>query len=209
MSKTQILLIAAFALILASGAFHQAALAESAPQVHAVVLGAAPGLPMQSIDAATTTAPAALSPITAMGPINSAWPSFCGTGSTCASDPSGSMLIGAPTETWPLATCTSNTAACGEVYNEIETNTASGTWKVQVEVKQGTSVIYDSGLQRTGDSLAAGQLGLSGFYVAFGPGDCFVKSVTCVAPVAGPATITYTNKIGTAIFKSTARITLQ
>jgi hypothetical protein len=118
------------------------------------------------------------------------------------------MLIGAPEELWSAATCTSTTTACGQIYNFVVSNTAKGAWSAQIEVKQGASVIYDSGLQSLGGTFAAGDIGYSGADVAFGVGDC-PKGVTCVAPKAGPATITYTNKIGTVTVTGTQAITLQ
>jgi len=209
MTKTRMFIFTAFAFILALGAVSQSALAADGPQFHAVLR---PG-PALSHGAAPDAAPAAASGITAMSGINAAWPAFCGSGGNgCASDPSGTILIGAPVELWSLATCTgaASSAPCGQVYNFIVSNTATGAWSIQLEVKQGTSVIYDTGLLKTDETFPAGDIGYSGFNVAFGPssGNC-PAAVTCVAPTAGPATITYTNKIGKISYKGTQTITLQ
>lgn len=210
MTKTSMFLFAVLALILTSGAFGQAALSPDGPQVHAVILGSAPGLPLEvTPDATAAATPAAASAMTAMGPLGSDWPDFCGSGSAhCASDPSYSLLLGEPEETWSRATCTSSTTACGQIYNVVVSNTAAGKWSVKLKVKQGTKVIYDTGMLGSGVTFAAGNIGYSYFSVAFGPGDC-AKGVTCVAPVAGPATITYTNKIGTTTVTGHQTITLQ
>lgn len=212
MTKTRMFLFAALALILTFGAFSRSALAQDGPQVHAAILGPAPGLPLDtSADATPAATPGAASGITAMGPINSAWPDFCGSGSaTCASDPAGTVLIGEPTETWSRASCTgsSSTSPCGQIYNFIVSNTATGAWSVKLEVKQGTKVILDTGMLSTGETFPAGDIGYSYFSVAFGTGNC-AKGVTCVAPVAGPATITYTNKIGAETIIGKQTITLQ
>jgi hypothetical protein len=207
MIKTRMFLFAALALILTFG---QLAFAQEGPQVHAVILGTAPGMPLEvTPDATAAVTPGAASAMTAMGPLGSSWPDFCGSGSsTCASDPSYSLLLGQPEETWSRATCTSETTACGQIYNVVVSNTASGAWSAKLEVKQGTKVIFDSGLLSTGSTFAAGDIGYSSFNVAFGSGHC-AKGVTCVAPVAGPATITYTNKIGTTTVTGHQTITLQ
>jgi len=205
MTKTRVFLFAALALVLASGALRQLATAANGPRIRAILRHGS-GVPFGVTPEAT---PTAASGITAMGPINTAWPATCGTGGTgCASDPSGTMLIGAPEELWSAATCTSTTIACGQIYNFVVSNTAKGAWSVGVEVKQGTKVIYDTGLQSTGSTFAAGDIGYSSADVAFGPGDC-VTGVTCVAPVAGAATITFTNKIGKVTVTGTQAITLQ
>ena len=212
MTKTRMFLFAALALILTFGAFSQLALAEDGPQVHAVILGRAPGLPLDvSADATAAATPGAASGITAMGPINSAWPAFCGSGGNgCAADPQYTLLLGDPEETWSRASCTgsSSSSPCGQIYNFFVSNTATGAWSVKLEVKQGTKVIYDTGMLSTGETFPAGDIGYSYFSVAFGTGNC-AKGVTCVAPVAGPATITYTNKIGAETIIGKQTITLQ
>ncbi|MGC9950538.1 MAG: hypothetical protein ABSF64_29580 [Bryobacteraceae bacterium] len=206
MTKNRMFLFAALALILAFGASSQLALAADGPKIHAVILGHAPGV---SHGAAPDATPTASSGITAMGPINAAWPAFCGaTGTGCASDPSGTILIGAPEELFSAATCTSSTVACGQIYNFVESNTATGNWEAQIEVKQGASVIYDSGLVNFNETFPAGDIGYTSASVGFGPGDC-PAGVTCVAPKAGAATITYTNKIGKVTITGTQTITLQ
>jgi hypothetical protein len=206
MKKT--LLFATLALVLAFGAFNQPALAGE-PQHGAKIIGPA-GLAQSS--AVPNATPTALSGMTAMTAINAAWPAFCDEpGTTCdASDPAGSMLVGEPTEVWSLATCTAvaSTSPCGEVYNAVISNTATGDWKLELEVKQGSSVIYDSGLINEKETFPAGDIGLSYFEVAFGPGNC-PSTVTCVAPVAGTATIEYINELGTTKVTGTATITLQ
>jgi hypothetical protein len=205
MTKTRVFQFAALALVLAFGAFGQLALAADGPH-HAAFLRPGPGVSSSANPDAT---PTALSGMTAMSAINAAWPDFCGTGSaTCASDPTGTILIGAPTELWSAATCTGTTTYCGEIYNVVVSNTATGDWQLELEVKQGTSVIYDSGLINEKETFPAGDIGLSYFEVAFGVGNC-VTGVTCVAPKAGPATITYTNKLGKTTVTGTATITLQ
>jgi len=209
MTKTRMFLFATLALIMAFGAFGQFALAAdfhmvAVPSVHHAV-------------SPDVGAPAAVATFLEMGPNPPvagpppSWPNSCGpsaTGSPCTADPAGSVLMAVPTSLWSAASCTSSTVACGQISQLIVSNTATGDYKVQVEIKQGTKVIMDTGLQDLKFTFPAGQ----GFFIyggaAFGPGNC-PKAVTCVAPVPGVATITYTNHIGTTIVSSHQTITLQ
>jgi hypothetical protein len=196
MTKSRMFLFATLALIMAFGAFGQFAQAADGPQfpVHARIIGPAEGI---SHGANPNVTPGGATAFTAMGPLppvdsgsSISWPAFCGpsvTGSVCASDPAGSILIGVPEETWSLASCTSSTTACGQAYNFFLSNTATGEWKYEIEVTQGTKVIYWSGLVDAMEVFPAGYIGALDFPVAFGVGDC-AKGKTCVAPVAGAAT---------------------
>jgi len=138
------------------------------------------------------------------------WPSQCGasvTGSFCPSDPAGSILLGAPQQYWPLTTCTSSSTACLQVVDFWANNTATGDWKVDIEVKQGTKVIFNTGVINTKQTLSAGEEYFSWDSIAFGPGDC--ATGTCATPVAGPATVSWTNTVGTTKTTATSIIYLQ
>jgi len=222
MTKSRMFLFATLALIMAFGAFGQFALAADGPQfpVHAAILGPSAGINHGA--SPNVAEPGGATAFTAMGPLppvdsgsSISWPAFCGpsvTGSVCASDPAGSILIGEPEETWSLASCTGSaaTAPCGQAYNFFVSNTATGEWKYEIEVTQGTKVIYYSGLIDAMEVFPAGYIGALDFPVAFGTakGNC-AKGKTCVAPVAGAAVITITSKIGTESIAGKATITLQ
>jgi hypothetical protein len=215
MTKTRIFLFATLALIMAFGAFGQSALADDSAPFHFRVV-AAPG--HHNGVTPDVGAPAAVATFQSVGPnppvdtsSSISWPNGCGpsaTGSPCTSDPIGSILVGVPQETWSASGCTSSSAACAQLINLVDSNTATGDFKVQVEVKQGTKVIADSGLQDLMFTFPAG----NGYFIygglAFGPGNC-AKGVTCVAPVPGIATITQTDHIGTTVVKTVSTITLQ
>jgi hypothetical protein len=204
MTKTRLFLFATLAVIVVFG---QMALAADAPRGFAKILGPAPGF---EAGLSPDVAPTLANTVTfATGA--SATLGFCGpssSGMACPSDPVGTMIFGEPEETgYSAATCTSTTAACGVVWNFFESNTATGDWKTGIKITQGTKVIEDSGLQDTKQTFPVGEIGASGFYLALGPGNC-PKAVTCVDPVAGPATIVFTEKIGAKTITGRATITL-
>jgi len=207
MTKTRIFLFATLALIVVFG---QMALAADAPRTFANVLGPVPGLhPGLNPD----VTPAAANTVIFATPDSGAPFGFCATGTSmdpCPNDPAGTMIIGVPEAAgFTAATCNTTTApGCGVIFNFFASNTATGDWKYSIVVKQGTKTIQSSGLVDTKQTFPAGFTGASGFYMLFGPGNC-PKAVTCSAAVAGPASVTYTNKIGTTTVVGHATIQLQ
>jgi hypothetical protein len=194
MTKSRMFLYATLAMIVAFAAFGQiAAAADLTP--HVVHLGPAMNFPHHG--ASPNADPgASLAGGVWANAIGSAWPQFC-PNSSCASDPAGSFFIGDPQQYWSLSACTD--AYCMSVADVVETGSASGTWTVDLIIKQGSNKIADSGLQTVGTANANAVNLISFPEVGF---PSCPKGVTCVNPVAGPAVISFTNTIGG--FKSTA-----
>ena len=203
MTKLRIFAFSALAVTVAFGLSSQASAQSLAhnPHFKVTVLGKAPAHPAVVPDASSLvfqgiTELGALPPLDTGG--NDSWPCFGGNPDCAGIDPAG-LVIGFPIYTWPLAPCTSSTAACGQVAWTFEDdNPSTAALKVQIVVKQGASFIYDTGFQSLGTNA-----GLNGFIlaisgdVAFGVGDCVPSTVTCVNPVAGPAVVTVSTRIGT------------
>jgi hypothetical protein len=221
MMKIRMIMFAALAVIVAFGVCGQQAQAQNSrttlsvvgkAPTHPVTPDASPSLLYQGV-----TTMGVLPPADPNG--NAYWPCFTGGGSNpnsadCSTIPAGGVVFGFPVYTWPLTSCTgvSSTAPCGQVYWTFEDdNSTSGEISAQVVVKQGTSYVYDSGYVKLGKNTGLdGYILAISFDVAFGVGNCTPTTVTCVAPVSGPATITVYSRIGSDTpVTGTYKITLQ
>jgi|HubBroStandDraft_1064217.scaffolds.fasta_scaffold02475_9 hypothetical protein len=210
MTKIRMFMFAAVAVIVAFGMVGQQALALDV-HFHSMIIGKA-DVPDVMPDAASQlhqliTVMAVASPETSSS--NFYWPCFTGgSDPLCSSIPAGGVVLGAPFYTWPLTTCTSSTAACGQIYWLFETDVAStkAAIDVSVTVTQGTSTIYNTGTVDVGTNPGAGYVEVIWADVGFGPGDC--ATGTCATPVAGAATITTTTTVGKQKATGKATITL-
>jgi hypothetical protein len=140
------------------------------------------------------------------------WPCFTGgSDPDCSSIAAGGLVVGIPFYTWSLSSCTSSSAACGQIYWAFETDVASTKAPIEItlNVTQGSNVIYSTGSAplNVGPNPGKGYMEIISGNVGFGVGDCGA-GVTCVAPVAGAATITTTTKIGTSTATGKAVIVL-
>ncbi len=140
------------------------------------------------------------------------WPCFTGgSDPDCSSITAGGLVVGIPFYTWSLSGCTSSSEACGQIFWAFETDVPSTTAKIEItlNVTQGSNTIYSTGSAPidVGDNPGKGYMEIISGNVGFGVGDCGA-GVTCVAPVAGAATITTTTKIGTSTATGKAVILL-
>ncbi len=214
MTRTRMFMFAALAggLALSVGAQAQS-LAEN-PHIKLAVLGKAP-VHAASPEATPSNIYQGITEMGVLPPTDAGgdgeWPCFGGN-ADCSTIAAGGLVIGLPVYTWSLTNCTTSTTSCGQVAWTFEDdNTTSGEIEAQVEVKQGTSVIYDSGYQKLAKNTGYdGYVLAISFDVGFGVGNCVPTTVTCVAPVAGAATITVSTKIGSGSpVSGTYKITLQ
>ena len=147
---------------------------------------------------------------------NDEWPCFAG-GADCSSISPGGVVIGEPAFTQSLSACDANASGapnCGQVFSFYEDDTGDNTddLVVSIVVKQGKNYILDTGPFDFGpnpfsagsvviiyDDTAFGTLGQTGP----GNGFCAGSTETCVNPVAGKATATFTITVGTSTIKST------
>jgi len=123
------------------------------------------------------------------------WPCFTGYSNwpDCVSIPAGGVVIGQPSYTQSLSNCATG-AACLWVYWFVEDDVTSTkpSFNFSVTITQGSSTILQTGMI-SGGANAPGIYIVSG-NIAVGPGNC--ATATCVAPVAGPATITTVTAVG-------------
>lgn len=219
MTKIRMFGIAAPAVMVAFGVYGQAAFAQdsaiSKPQLHMATIGRVQVGPDDVPDAASQVHQG----ITGMGVLPpqdtggvDEWPCFGGGGDAdCSTIALGGLVIGTPVYTWPLTACTSNTAACGQIFWTFETDIKSTTAPINVSitVTQGTTTktTIASLSGNVGANPGAGFIEIISADVAFGPGDC--GAGTCGTPVQGPATIKVTTKIGTSTATGSAVILLK
>jgi hypothetical protein len=203
MTKSRMFLYATLAMIVAFAAFGQiAAAADLTP--HVIRLGPAMNFPHHG--ASPNADPgASLAGGVWANAMGSDWPTFCPASPGCTSDPAGTIFIGDPQQYWSLSGCTD--AYCMEVADIVETGSASGTWTVDLIIKQGSNKIADSGLQTVNGTVSPNSVNLI-YFSEVGFPAC-PKGVTCVNPVAGPAVISFTNTIGGVKTTATRIIYLQ
>jgi len=154
------------------------------------------------------------------------WPCFPNqnaNGADCSSIAAGGVVIGQPAYTQSLANCdasASGAANCGQFFSFYEDDTGDNTddLVVSIVVKQGVKYILDTGTVDLGtnpfpagsvviiyDDTAFGTLGQTGP----GNGFCGGSTETCVNPVKGPATATFTITVGTSTIKTTINMFLE
>jgi hypothetical protein len=198
MTKIRMFMFAALAVIVAFGVCGQQALALD-PHFKTIVVGRAP-----VSDAVPDAAAQVHQLYTMMGvapPLDASsldtWPCFTGgSDPDCSSIAPGGLVLGIPFYTWSLTSCTSSTAACGQISWMFETDVTSTKTAIDVSitVTQGTSTIMNTGTVKIGTNPGSGYVEVISDNVGFGPGDCVVG--TCATPVAGAAKITVTTTIG-------------
>ena len=157
---------------------------------------------------------------------NDEWPCFPNqnaNGADCSQIATGGVVIGQPAFTQSLSACDANTGTspnCGQFFSFYEDDTGDSTDDLvaSIVVKQGKNYILDTGPVNLGvnpfpagsvvviyDDTAFGTLGQSGP----GNGFCAGSTETCVNPVAGKASATFTITVGTSTIKSTISMFLQ
>ena len=158
---------------------------------------------------------------------NDAWPCFPGGGNPndadCASIAAGGVVLGQEAFTQSLSACDANSSSspnCGQIFSFYEDDTGDNADNliVSIVVKQGNKYILNTGLVNLGlNPFPAGSVIVISDDTAFGTlgqtgpnnGYCAGSNLTCVNPVAGKATITFTIIVGTSTIKSTSSIFLQ
>ncbi len=158
---------------------------------------------------------------------NDEWPCFPGGGNPndadCASIAAGGVVLGQPAFTQSLSACDANTGSspnCGQIFSFYEDDTGDNNDNliVSVVVKQGAKYILNTGQVNLGlNPFAAGSVIVIYDDTAFGTlgqtgpnnGFCAGSNLTCVDPVSGKATITFTITVGTSTIKSTSSIFFQ
>jgi hypothetical protein len=141
----------------------------------------------------------------------------------CSSIAAGGVVIGQPAYTQSLANCdasSSDATNCGQFFSFYEDDTGdnSDDLVVSIVVKQGAKYIMDTGTVDLGlnpfpagsiiviyDDTAFGTLGQAGP----GNGFCGGSTETCVNPVKGPVTATFTITVGTSTIKTTIDMFLE
>ncbi|HEY4841798.1 MAG TPA: hypothetical protein VIH78_07515 [Terriglobales bacterium] len=157
---------------------------------------------------------------------NDEWPCFPNqnaNGADCSSIATGGVVIGQPAFTQSLANCDASASSapnCGQFFSFYEDDTGDTTddLVVSIVVKQGVKYILDTGTVDLGtnpfpagsvvviyDDTAFGTLGQTGP----GNGFCGGSTETCVNPVKGPATATFTITVGTSTIKTTIDMFLE
>ena len=151
---------------------------------------------------------------------NDEWPCFPNqnaNGADCSSIATGGVVIGQPAFTQSFSACDADSDSstnCGQVFSFYEDDTGDNTddLVVSIVVKQGKNYIMDTGPYNFGpnpfspgtvivisDDTAFGTLGQTGP----GNGYCAGSTETCVNPVPGKATATFTITVGISTIKAT------
>jgi hypothetical protein len=154
---------------------------------------------------------------------NDEWPCFPNqnaNGADCSQISTGGVVIGQPAFTQSLSACDANTGTspnCGQFFSFYEDDTGDTTddLVVSIVVKQGKNYILDTGAVDLGTNpFPAGSVVVIYDDTAFGtlaqtgPGNgfCAGSTETCVNPVAGKATATFTITVGTSTIKTTVNM---
>ena len=142
---------------------------------------------------------------------NPTWPCFTGgSDPDCSSIAAGGLVVGIPFSDWSAASCnvTSDTMACGQFITTLTDNTANGKATVTITIKQGASVVFNTGKLKAG-SISAGFLYTLYLYLGTGPNGCTPYGTTCVDATAGPATLSVTTAVGKKKATGTAVLVFQ
>lgn len=199
MTNTRCLIFTVLAAAAALSIGRQPARAE-APQFHVTVLRHGTGT--VNPDAAASTifvlqsGAGTLAPSDGQG--GAYWPCFTGNVTMwpdCSSLKPGGVAIGQPAYTVPLAHCTNPSTPCAWFYFAVEDDNQSTSedFQYSMTITQGAATILQTGLIDDGLN-ARNVIKLIAGNAAVGPGNC--ATATCVAPVAGEATITATAQVG-------------
>jgi hypothetical protein len=227
MTKTNTILFASLALILALGVCLPQALAADNLRFHAATIRV-PEMP-QAIPAAA--APLIQQGATAMGPtppttgvVNGvqtgppSWPCFP-TSAPCSSDPAGGYLGAIPQESFSITTCevaynsSNGTGGCGQLWWTFETSsaltcpTAGCPLSVAITAKEGSNTLYSLPLTNIGTIPAPSTLGGPYVEVIYGQqGFGTTWDPSAVNPTAGNVTVTVTTQV-TAGTTTTTKVT--
>jgi hypothetical protein len=150
---------------------------------------------------------------------NDEWPCFPNqnaNGADCSSIATGGVVIGTPAFTQSFSACDADSDSstnCGQIFSFYEDDTGDNNddLVVSIVVKQGKNYIMDTGSVDLGpnpfspgtvivisDDTAFGTLGQTGP----GNGYCAGSTETCVNPVPGKATATFTITVGISTIKA-------
>jgi hypothetical protein len=151
---------------------------------------------------------------------NDEWPCFPNqnaNGADCSAIAAGGVVIGQPAFTQSFSACDADSdtsTSCGQMFSFYEDDTGDNNddLVVSIVVKQGKNYIMDTGSVDLGpnpfspgsvvviyDDTAFGTLAQSGP----GNGYCAGSTETCVNPIPGKATATFTITVGTSTIKTT------